>query len=122
MSAQIGNIEDPGTVEPAHLRLLFGPWVTSHAGFLQMIGTVRDPAFAPPQTVGYDVSYDGANNEPIGFSQREGYFHTAAVTYYVFDGKGGLSGYMEHVRGGYNQHQQVELEGTYKVFLSKLPT
>lgn len=98
-------------------QILSGPWVTSHAGFAQMIGTVKDQ-FAPPQTAGYDISYD-INNVPIGFVQREGHFHIAAVTYYVFDGNGNLSGYMEQVRGGHNQHNRARFRGTYEVFKSE---
>jgi hypothetical protein len=114
-----GEVFDPNAdlvtlnVEPD---LLKGAWVTSHAGLLQIIGTVQDD-FAPPQTAGYDVTY--ANNIPTSFTQREGYFHTAAVTFYVFDGGGGLTGYMEHVRGGHKQHQKVKFFGTYEVFKSE---
>jgi hypothetical protein len=110
---------DPSLSKPRpDPQLLNGLWVTSHVGLLQMTKKVQDP-FGPPQTAGYDVTYiDGV---PSGFTQREGFFHTAAVTFYVFDGKGKLSGYMEHVRGGHGQYQQVSFTGTYKAFKSELP-
>ena len=101
--------------------ILSGAWLTSHTGLLQITQppdetrAILKDLFAPPQTAGYDVTY-GPDGAPIGFQQREGYFHTAAVTLYVFDGRGGLTGYMEHVRGGHNQHAQVGITGTYEAF------
>ena len=101
-------------------QILRGAWVTSHAGHLQMIGVVQDP-WAPPQSAGYDWRDETvANAKETLFAQREGYFHTAAVTYYVFDGAGKVSGHTEHVRGGYKQHQSVDFSGTYEAWLSTL--
>ncbi len=105
--------KDPKVV----LDTLYGPWVTSHAGLLQMIGHVQGAPFAPPQTAGYEVTYD-ANDKPVGFTQREGYFHTAALTWYDFDGKGRFNAYMEHVRGAYAQYQRVAFSGTYELWKS----
>jgi hypothetical protein len=128
MSQNIDDLSDIATVNPItpdtipQPQILKGPWVTSHAGFLQMIGIVQDK-FAPPQTGGYKfIPLDTETLVPSHFEQREGYFHTAAVTYYVFDGQGHLSGYMEHVRGGHGQHQQIEFEGTYQAFRQVLPS
>ena len=110
----------PPTLPPSELaqHILFGPWVTSHAGLLQVTRTVTDP-YAPPQTAGYNITYK-PNGLPQHFEQREGYFYTAAVTYYDFDGNGNLNGYMEHVRGGHNQHQPVYFDGTYEARKSVL--
>ena len=99
-------------------QILYGPWVTSHSGLLQMTRQVNDP-YAPPQTAGYNVTYkpDGL---PFHFEQREGYFYTAAVTYYDFDGNGNLNGYMEHVRGGHDQHNPIDFQGSYEAWKSVL--
>jgi hypothetical protein len=103
--------------QPA-LQILNGPWVTSHSGLLQMTREVTD-AYAPPQTAGYNIQYK-PDGSPYHFEQREGYFHTAAVTYYDFDGDGNLIGHMEHVRGGYNQYAPIDFQGTYEAWKSAL--
>lgn len=116
---EVGGVAPPSPIgDVSTPKILYGPWVTSHGGLLQMIGGVQD-AWAPPQTAGYDVYYadDGTPNR---FEQREGYFHTAAVTYYDFDGNGSLNGYMEHVRGGHNQYKKTYFRGRYEAWKSVL--
>lgn len=63
----VGPLDTTSDTVP-YLGLLTGPWVTSHAGFLQNTSAIADP-FAPPQTGGYDVSY-AADGIPNAFLQR----------------------------------------------------
>lgn len=42
------------------------------------------------------------------------------MTSYVFDGRGGFTGYTENVKGGYDQYKQVDIKGTYEAFRTEL--
>lgn len=103
-----------GEVSDPHNEILSGIWVTSYSGFVQAIPPIEDPE-APPVTGGY-----GWNQNAEKWEQREGHFITSALTYFVFDGNGNVSGVAQHNRGDTSQHKKFPITGTYEAYKSAI--
>lgn len=111
------NTDDFAPATYPHPEMLYGPWVTVYRGLGQAEPPIEDTD-APPITGGYRY----VDGPPERWEQREGFFNTAAVLYFDFDGKGGVTGYRENNRGGVGQHSRNASSGTYDVWVTFTPT